>query len=80
MPVRRQEHAPLKDFKACPDSKGTGNALEGKSAVFAHPSLATRAALPQLPDRGLVDTNGAPSMIGTNRLIAIIVSITNFAY
>src|SRR6266567_7206601 len=28
MPVRRQEHAPLKNSRACPDSKGTGYALE----------------------------------------------------
>src|SRR5713226_1292081 len=28
IPVRRQEHAPLDNSRACPDSEGTGHALE----------------------------------------------------
>jgi hypothetical protein len=27
MPVRRQEHAPMNNARACSDSKGTGQAL-----------------------------------------------------
>src|SRR5215510_10103846 len=41
-PVRRQEHAPLKDSRACPDSEGMGHTLGTKSDWLLARGIAAR--------------------------------------
>jgi hypothetical protein len=58
-PVRRQEHAQMKESRACSDSAGTGHVLVFRSAGYFIQLLGRRVALPRwLTPGALTVTHG----------------------
>src|ERR1700674_1806264 len=65
MPVRRQEHAPIKDSRACPASKGTGQALD---LIVTEP-----AAAPSFAPRNCTEIR-FPLFLKTRYLLGMVAS------